>query len=101
MATTKSPTKKANTKKTRAKKAPVKSRPVALTHESASDFMTFRFTKQTLYWAVLGAVVLLFTVWILKLQSDIQAIYDQIEITQADTDSLLMVPETSNDAKKN
>lgn len=42
-------------------------------------FFTFQLTKQTLYWLVLGAVVVAFTLWILKLQSDIQEIYNTID----------------------
>lgn len=85
------------TKKTTSKKAPVKKKStvkvvkakktakttgvgahVGLRAEEQS-FMTFRVTKQTLYWLVLGLVVILFTVWIMKLQADVQSIYDQID----------------------
>jgi hypothetical protein len=46
--------------------------------------MTFRVTKQTVYWLVLGAVVILFSTWILRLQADIQSIYDSIDAAQAE-----------------
>lgn len=44
------------------------------------SFMTFRLTRQTLYWLVLGVIVILFTMWIMKLQADVQSIYDQIDL---------------------
>ncbi len=43
--------------------------------------MTFQITRQTVYWLVLGFVVILFTVWIMQLQADIQVLYDQIDAT--------------------
>lgn len=48
-----------------------------------TDFMTFRITRQTVYWLVLGLVVILFTVWLMKLQMDIQSLYDQIDASAA------------------
>ncbi len=42
-------------------------------------FFTFKLTRQTLYWLVLSVVVIAFTLWILKLQSDIQDIYNSID----------------------
>ena len=102
MATKKTSTKKSTPKKklaakrTSAKSA--QSRLVALTPETG-EFMTFRLTRQTVYWLVLGAVVLLFSIWILRLQSDVQSIYDKIEATQADAESIYIEPTT--DTKKN
>lgn len=51
-------------------------------------FFTFRITRQTLYWLMLGAVVLLFTVWLMQLQSDIQDLYDQIDASTAEMSAL-------------
>lgn len=70
---------------------------VALTPESG-EFMTFRLTRQTVYWLVLGAVVILFSIWILRLQNEVQSIYDKIETTQADAESTYIIPK---DTKKN
>jgi len=87
MATKKSTTRKAPAKKksTVTRKAPARKAKasglrahVGLRREE-TPFMTFRVTKQTVYWAVLGAVVLIFSMWLLQLQMDIQAIYDEIE----------------------
>lgn len=49
-----------------------------------TPFLTFSITRQTLYWLVLAGVVLVFGLWLIKLQSDIQAIYDSIDATNAE-----------------
>ncbi len=51
--------------------------------------MTFRVNLQTLYWLILGGVVLLFSMWILQLQSDVQKIYDQIDINTAEGNTVM------------
>jgi len=48
-----------------------------------SQFMTLKLTRQTLYWLVIGVMAVVFTLWILKLQSDINNIYDNIDQTNA------------------
>ena len=89
---TKKPTtkKKTTTKATTARKRPTARR---TTSKSAAQVQSFRLakedvpfstvklTRQTLYWLALCAVMLGFSVWILKLQSDIEAIYDSINAT--------------------
>ena len=98
MATKKSPTKKTPAKKPTAKKAPAKKAAhrsprmslrshVGLRSED-SEFFTFRLTKQTVYWLVLGAVVIMFTLWLTKLQSDIQTLYDQIDASTIESSSM-------------
>lgn len=67
-------------------------------HQS-TPFMSARPTRQTLYWLVICAVVIVFTLWILKLQSDIQAIYDSIDADNAN--SVIMTPEEMKADKKN
>lgn len=90
MATTKKkPASKAKATKVRSaaprkksnKKQPVRSFRVA---KPESPFFTFSITKQTVYWLVLSAVVLVFGLWLIKLQSDIQGIYDSIDATNAE-----------------
>lgn len=49
------------------------------------EFMTVKFTTQTLYWLVLGAIVILFTLWLMQLQANIQSIYDQIDANNETT----------------
>lgn len=53
-----------------------------------SAFLTFRITRQTLYWLLLGVVVLIFTFWLTRLQSDIQDLYDQIDASTAEMSTL-------------
>ncbi|XMB33576.1 hypothetical protein QQ965_02390 [Candidatus Saccharibacteria bacterium oral taxon 955] len=97
MATTKKTTKKAATKRTPAKKAAPKrapakksttkvtrvSRPkkaaVRSLHPAKSDeqFMTFKITRQTVYWLVLTGIVLLLGLWVIDISNKIQHIYDQ------------------------
>lgn len=99
MATKKKPvTAKTSVKKkpTVARKAPVKKKVAKRTllrshvglQPEETDFMTFRITRQTVYWLVLGAVVVLFTLWLMQLQSDIQDLYDQIDASTAEMTSL-------------
>lgn len=92
------------TKKTTTKKAPAKKKPVAKSSKAAvkkaqssrvlaiqpeqEDFMNFRVNRETVYWVVLGAVVILFALWIMQLQSDIQKIYDDIDASSATTESV-------------
>jgi len=47
--------------------------------------MTFQLTKETVYWIVLGAVVILFTIWLMRLQMDIQSLYDDIDASNLST----------------
>ena len=42
-------------------------------------FMSTAVTEQTIYWAVLGIVVLAFGAWVLVVNDRIQRIYDQID----------------------
>ncbi len=42
-------------------------------------FLSFNPTIQTVYWIILGVIVIAFTAWIMKLQADINTIYDQID----------------------
>lgn len=90
MATKKSTTKKAPAKK----KSTVTSRKSKATSASFANgaiglrpeqeqFMTFRITKQTVYWLVIGAVVILFTIWLMRLQADIQSLYDEVDANNA------------------
>lgn len=65
--------------------------------KQTQPFMTFKATRETLYWLVLGVVIILFTVWIMKLQNDISYIYDQIEVSAAaseSTEAQLLLQET-------
>jgi len=47
--------------------------------ERVEPFFTFRFTQQTLYWLILGLLVIGLGIWVMTLNMKVQAIYDQIE----------------------
>lgn len=83
MATKKTTSKKAPTKKTttvRMSKAKRTAKPNLIGLQAEDQpFMTFRASKETFYWIVLGLVVILFAAWIMHLQADIQSIYDNID----------------------
>ncbi len=114
------------TKKTTTKRAPAKKKPAVQTstkstgkkapkasvqpksrvtkhiklQRSSEDFMTFRVNRETVYWMVLGGVVILFAMWILQLQADIQKLYDEIDASSA-TYSTLDAVELEMAKKKN
>lgn len=82
MATAKKPAKKKTT------------RPSAKKHDGyisfkraqrEEPFFTFRFTVQSVYWLILGALVIGLAAWVMALNMKVQAIYDQVE---ADSSSL-------------
>ncbi|PID32994.1 hypothetical protein CR969_03105 [Candidatus Saccharibacteria bacterium] len=78
--TKKKPTTKAKStspRKTKAKK-PAKMESFKSSKEH-HPFMTFKFTRQTVYWLIIAVVILGLSAWIFKLQSDIFAIYDKID----------------------
>jgi hypothetical protein len=53
-------------------------------------FLSLNPTVQTIYWAVIGAVAIVFTTWIMTLQAQIHNIYDSIDHgNAADTTSLV------------
>ncbi len=90
--TAKSAAKKAPVKKAPAKKAPAKKAPVAKSKakkaaepqsfqltKADTPFMTIAFTRQTLYWSILSIAVLAMGLWVVKIQNEINSIYDTIE----------------------
>jgi len=99
------------TKKTTTKKAPAKKKPavkqvskstkakssrVLAIQPEQEDFMNFRVNRETVYWVVLGAVVILFALWIMQLQSDIQKLYDDIDASTAASNEVNTVPAKQN-----
>lgn len=94
MATKKKTTPK-KTVKAPAKKRTVRAKKVAAMRsfrvsKPETPFFTLSFTRQSLYWLVIGVITIVFTLWILKLQSDIEAIYDSIEQVTLESS---MIPE--------
>lgn len=52
-------------------------------------FMTFRISRQTIYWTIFGAAVIALALWVANLQRNINELYDQIEQNQAESQLLL------------
>lgn len=46
-------------------------------------FFTFKLTQQTLYWLILSVIVLILGVWVIRLEAEVQGIYDSIEANNA------------------
>lgn len=68
------------TKTTRRKKSAVRSFKLS---RQDTPFLTFALTIQTLYWTILSLAVLALGIWIIALQTRVNALYDQIETNQA------------------
>ena len=56
----------------------------------AQPFFTVQPTKQTVYWLILAGIVLALGVWVADLSSQVQELYDQIDATNRETDSLVI-----------
>ncbi len=56
----------------------------------APNFFSVRVTDQTIYWAILGFIVLALGVWIVTINDKIQYLYDQIDQQNANTDSIVI-----------
>lgn len=71
--------KKAATKRpaTHRKAAPVRAA------QTQSSFMAVRPSIETVYWIVLGAVVIALAAWVLHLTTQIDNLYNQVEINDA------------------
>ena len=106
-------TKKAPVKKTAEKKAPVKkvaaskassTRTTAAPRKKATknqsvqsfrlvenpeSFMTFRISRQTIYWMIFGVAVIALALWVANLQRNINDLYDQIDQNHAESQMLL------------
>lgn len=47
--------------------------------QESQDFMSFKLTRDTVYWLILGVVVLAQGIWTINIHQKVQAIYDEIE----------------------
>lgn len=83
---TKSTSKSSTPKKVAANKSP-QMQSLKLAPET-EDFMTMKLTMQTAYWVIISLMSLSFVLWILTVQTDINNLYDQIEILQQEEMSL-------------
>ncbi len=48
--------------------------------KDSTPFMTFQFTRQSIYWLILSVLVLALGAWVMYLNVKIQDIYDQVEL---------------------
>ena len=77
----KAPAKKRTTSKaTRAKKQEMQSFKVY--KESPNEFKTFKITRQTVYWTILLAFIMVTQLWILKIQLEIAEITNALTVIQ-------------------
>jgi len=86
----KAPVKRATTprKGTKSSKASTKQRSFKLAPET-QPFIAFKVTEQTVYWLIFTMAILFLGLWILKINLQVQDIYDQIDqnrISQMETD---------------
>ena len=61
------------------------------------SFFTFKLTQQTLYWLILSVIVLILGVWVIRLESEVQGIYDSIEVNNALIDDINMPREKESE----
>jgi len=47
--------------------------------DGPKPFMAFRFTQQTVYWVVIGALILALGTWAMYLTVKVQGIYDKVD----------------------
>lgn len=48
-------------------------------------FVTFKFTQQTVYWLIIGGLILGFGIWVMYLTVRVHTLYDDIQTKDADT----------------
>ena len=75
------------------KKSVKKSEPSSFKQSSeATPFMTFKPTIQTVYWLILGIVVIALGAWVMYLNGKVQDIYDQIDMNTTMLDTVIEKP---------
>lgn len=74
------------------KRASAKSQMVKSFHvePSSTPFLTIAITRQTLYWGILSAAVLALGMWIIYLQNEVNKIYDAIDVSIIESDSVIV-----------
>jgi hypothetical protein len=58
--------------------------------DGPKPFMNFRFTHQTVYWIIIGMLILALGVWAMYLTIRVQNIYDNIDSTSKNDDVYMM-----------
>lgn len=84
------------TKKTAATKARGKFLSLTIVPDD-QPFLTFRVTRQSLYWLIFSATILALGLWVLNLNMQIISLYDQIDNTNAQTS--MTMPATHSPTK--
>lgn len=74
---------RATAAKTTTRKAPVKKMTSTSATRQKSTFLTMTPTIETIYWLILGVVVILLAIWVLTLTAKINDIYNQIDVQNA------------------
>lgn len=77
-------TAKASAKRT-AKSTTTKRNYATASASNNRPFMEARFSEQTVYWIIIGVAVIALAVWVLSLQAQINAMYDQIQVEASNT----------------
>lgn len=92
MPTTKKSVKKPSVKRTAAKKSGAKKWVLAPSgnYESfklakSPKFFSTKITDQTIYWSILGFLVLAIGIWIITINDRVQYLYDQIDLQNAES----------------
>jgi len=52
-----------------------------------TEFWTFRFTVETVYWLILLLLILALTLWVMQLTIQTQAIYDKVQYINTTSDT--------------
>lgn len=52
--------------------------------------MSFRLTHQTVYWLIIGMLVLALGAWIVSLNVRLQGLYDQVQVLQSESASYII-----------
>lgn len=55
--------------------------------KETQPFMSFRLTHQTVYWLIIGMLVLALGAWIVSLNVRLQGLYDQVQVLQSENAS--------------
>lgn len=79
-------------------KAPAASKSIPKSKATAqSEFLTVRFTEQSLYWLIFGTAAILFAIWVYTLDARVRDLYDQID---ASNNSSYMLEPVKNPAER-
>lgn len=64
-----------------------------------SDFISLRFTRQTLYWLIISVAVLGLGIWVAVLNYQIQSIYDKIDASASSNTDYMNYKHLDRDKK--